>query len=175
MNADDRGVLAEVYRAEWSPESAAVQWNFIRTEAGVMRGVRVHVAHDDYVVVLHGRLCVGMRDVRRGSPTDDLSAVVELGDEELTLLSIPAGVAHGLYSVEPSLFLIGVSSYHDPDDQKGCHWADPDLGIPWPFSSARVSERDAVAGSVAEMLARVPPWSQRRSGSPAIFRSDATA
>jgi len=133
------------------PGEPAIQWNFIRSEPGVMRGVRVHPKHDDYLVVLEGFLQVGLRDIRRGSSTCGAVTLVELRGRELAVLKTPAGVAHGLYVAEPSLFVIGVTRYHDPEDDIPCRWNDPDLGIPWPFATAKVSPSDAGSLSLAEV------------------------
>jgi dTDP-4-dehydrorhamnose 3,5-epimerase len=149
---DPRGVFAEIYREEWSSEGGpALQWNFIRSNAGVMRGVRVHPRHDDHLVLLDGRLEVGLRDLRRSCPTFGATALVELRGSTLSLLKVPAGVAHGLYVAEPSLFLIGVSRYHDPADDIPIRWDDPALEIPWSVQTAVVSPSDAAAGSLADV------------------------
>jgi dTDP-4-dehydrorhamnose 3,5-epimerase len=148
---DERGVFAEIYREEWIEGVPALQWNFIRSREGVMRGVRVHRRHDDYLVVLDGFLVVGLRDLRRRSPTFGRTSLVELRSSSLSLLKTPAGVAHGLYVAEPSLFVIGVTRYHDPSDDIPCRWDDPALEIPWPFSRANVSPSDAAALSLSEV------------------------
>src|SRR5512142_924410 len=124
---DGRGVFAEIYRGEWIEGVPALQWNFIRSRERVMRGVRVHPLHDDYLVVLDGFLIVGLRDLRRRSPTYGRTALVELRGSSLSLLKTPAGVAHGLYVAEPSLFVIGVTRYHDASDDIPCRWDDPAL------------------------------------------------
>ena len=109
-----------------------MQWNAVWSEAGVLRGVHVHVRHDDYLTVPVGRASVGLRDLRRGSPTEGLTALVELGREQPGALVIPHGVAHGFYFHEPSLHVYAVSEYWDPADELACNWADPELGIEWP-------------------------------------------
>jgi dTDP-4-dehydrorhamnose 3,5-epimerase len=157
MLPDERGTFTEIYRREWAPSEPAVQWNLVRSDGGVMRGVKVHPRHDDYLVVADGRVTVGLRDLRRNSPTFGLAAISELCGSALSVLTIPAGVAHGLYTPEPSLFLIGVTRYHDPEDEISCRWDDPALGIPWPVSSARISPSDARGlplDEVIEIVAR---------------------
>jgi dTDP-4-dehydrorhamnose 3,5-epimerase len=148
---DERGVFTEIYRGEWMPGEPAVQWNFIRSRSGVMRGVRVHPRHDDHLVVVDGFLLIGLRDLRRDSPSFGATALLELRGSELSVLKTPAGVAHGLYVAEPSLFLIGVTRYHDPADDVPCRWDDPALGIPWPFTTAQVSPYDEKGYSLAEV------------------------
>jgi dTDP-4-dehydrorhamnose 3,5-epimerase len=153
-NEDERGVFTELYRREWGV-AEPVQWNAVWSEAGVLRGVHVHLRHDDYLTVPVGRASVGLKDLRRGSPTEGLGALVELGAERPAAIAIPHGVAHGFYFHEPSLHVYAVSEYWDPTDELGCHWADPDLAIPWPAAAAQVSQRDADAQSLRELLAEL--------------------
>jgi dTDP-4-dehydrorhamnose 3,5-epimerase len=154
---DERGAFMELFRAEWATGVAPIQWNAVRSEAGVLRGTHVHIRHDDYLTVPFGRASVGLRDLRRGSPTEGLSALVELSAESPAALAIPHGVLHGFYFHEPSLHVYAVSEYWDPADELGCHWADPELEIPWPASSARVSERDEQAQPLRALLAELEP------------------
>jgi dTDP-4-dehydrorhamnose 3,5-epimerase len=156
-HADERGVFTELYRVEWGTGVTPVQWNAVRSEAGVLRGVHVHLRHDDYLTVPAGRASIGLRDLRRGSPTEGLASVVELGAESPGALVIPHGVAHGFYFHEPSLHVYAVTEYWDPADELSCHWADPELGIPWPARTALVSERDAQSQSLQELLAQLEP------------------
>jgi dTDP-4-dehydrorhamnose 3,5-epimerase len=156
-HADERGVFTELYRVEWGTGVKPVQWNAVRSEAGVLRGVHVHLRHDDYLTVPVGRAAIGLRDLRRGSPTEGLASVVELGGESPGALVIPHGVAHGFYFHEPSLHVYAVTEYWDPSDELSCHWADPELEIPWPAETARVSERDAQSQSLQELLAQLEP------------------
>ena len=152
MFPDERGIFAEIYRREWMPGEPAVQWNLVRSDGGVMRGVKVHPRHDDYLVVVEGTLVVGLRDLRRNSTTFGVTALSELRGTDPSVLTIPAGVAHGLYNANPSLFLIGVTRYHDPDDEVSCRWDDPALGIPWPISTARISPSDAQGYPLEEVI-----------------------
>jgi len=154
---DARGAFIELYRLEWETGIVPVQWNAVRSEPGVLRGVHVHVRHEDYLTVPYGSASVGLRDLRRGSPTEGVATVVELDGEAPAALVIPHGVAHGFYFHAPSLHVYAVSEYWDPEDELGCHWADPDLGIPWPCRSARVSERDAQSPSLRALLDRLEP------------------
>ncbi len=101
---------------------------------------------------------VGLRDLRRGSPTEGLSTIVELGRENPAALVIPHGVAHGFYFPEPSLHVYAVSEYWDPTDELGCRWDDPELEIPWPTETARVSERDAAAQPLQALLDELEAW-----------------
>lgn len=156
-HVDDRGTFTELYRQEWATGVSPIQWNAVRSDGGVLRGVHVHMRHDDYLTVPYGRAAIGLRDLRRGSPTEGVSALVGLGGEDRAALVIPHGVAHGFYFSEPSLHVYAVTEYWDPSDELGCHWADPELKIPWPVTSARVSERDAASQSLRDLLRELEP------------------
>jgi dTDP-4-dehydrorhamnose 3,5-epimerase len=156
-NLDERGSFTELYRAEWGTGVTPIQWNAVRSEAGVLRGVHVHLRHDDYLTVPVGRADVGLRDLRRGSPTEGLSTLVQLGGERPGALVIPHGVAHGFYFHEPSLHVYAVTEYWDLSDELACRWDDPELEIPWPVLSARVSERDASSQPLRALLDELEP------------------
>jgi dTDP-4-dehydrorhamnose 3,5-epimerase len=158
LHGDDRGSFTELYRAEWGTGVTPIQWNAVRSEAGVLRGVHVHPLHDDYLTLPIGRADVGLRDLRRGSETEGVSALVELSGDQPAALFIPHGVAHGFYFHEPSLHVYAVTEYWDPADELGCRWDDPGLEIPWSVSSARVSERDAAAPPLRALLDELEPW-----------------
>lgn len=158
MHRDSRGVFTELFRACWETGILPVQWNVVSSEPGVLRGVHVHVHHDDYLVVLQGRASIGLRDLRQRSRTEGIAGLVELCGEKLEALVIPHGVAHGFYFHEPSMHVYSVSRYWDLADELGCHWADPSLGIPWPMKEARLSARDASAPPLRELLAQLAPF-----------------
>ena len=154
---DERGAFTELYRLEWDTGVAPIQWNAVRSAAGVLRGVHVHLRHKDYLTMPLGRMVVGLRDLRRGSATEGLSTLVELSGAEPAALVIPCGVAHGFYFLEDSLHVYAVTEYWDPNDELGCHWADPELEIRWPSSSPRVSERDAASPPLSSLLEALEP------------------
>lgn len=157
MNSDDRGIFTEIFREEWSSGIKPIQWNAVRSEANVLRGVHVHMRHDDYLTVLEGRATVGLRDLRAGSPTEGVSQVIEMAGDRQAALYTPHGVAHGFYFHEPSLHVYAVSHYWDLADELGCFWGDPDLGITWPAPDPKVSERDANLPPLRQLLEEIDP------------------
>jgi dTDP-4-dehydrorhamnose 3,5-epimerase len=154
---DDRGNFTEVFREEWAVLDSPVQWNVVRSEPGVLRGVHVHLRHDDYLMVIAGRGVFGLRDMRSDTSTPDAVALVELSAERPATLVIPHGVAHGFYFFEPSTTFYAVTQYWNMDDELGCQWDDPALGIPWPITDARVSPRDQTAPSFATLCEQLAP------------------
>jgi dTDP-4-dehydrorhamnose 3,5-epimerase len=150
---DERGVFTELFRDSWHLEVEPVQWNLVRSEANVLRGVHVHHRHEDYLSLAAGRATIGLHDLRASSATAGLGTTLELSEDSPAALVIPPGVAHGFYFPEPALHVYGVSHDWDMSDELGCRWDDPELGIAWPCSSPLISPRDAALGPVRELRA----------------------
>ena len=156
LHEDERGSLIEVFRQSWPIEPAPVQWNFVSSKAGVLRGVHVHLRHHDYLVLAQGRAGIGLCDLRSESPTRGLSALIELSGRSPQVLAIPTGVAHGFYYYEDSVHIYSVSEYFNPSDELGCMWNDAALQIPWPVESVVLSERDKTLPSLATLMSELP-------------------
>lgn len=158
VHPDARGRLTEVFRREWGSGVDPVQWNLLHSHANVMRGMNVHLKHDDYYVLASGRLTLGLYDLRRSSPSYRTSATMELSSDRLSAVVVPIGVLHGTLYHAPSVMLTGRSNYFDPEDDLGCRWSDPALGFGWqtrdPILVGRDAERPALAELEAE-LARI--------------------
>lgn len=158
MHRDDRGVFTEVFRREWDTGIDPVQWNMVRSDAGVLRGVHVHLRHADYLMIVSGSATVGLRDLRSDSPTEGTAATIPTDGRRLTSITIPPGVAHGFLFHEPAIHVYAVSHYWDTADELACHWSDPDLEIVWPETPSLVSPRDDSAGSLSDLLAEISPY-----------------
>lgn len=148
-HADARGVFTELFRDSWGLPVAPAQWNVVRSESNVFRGVHAHWRHLDYLTVVAGRATIGLHDLREGSPTEGLGTTVELAPEQPAALVIPTGVAHGFYFAEPSLHVYAVSHEWDPADELGCRWDDPELRISWPCTAPLLSDRDRELGPLS--------------------------
>lgn len=155
---DDRGTFTEIFRREWGTGVDPIQWNVVRSQAGVLRGVHVHPTHDDYLIVIEGRATIGLADLRGGSATEGERTTVELRGDDTASIVIPHGVAHGFLFHEPSIHVYSVSHYWDLADELACHWADPDLGIDWPATPRLVSDRDATAQTLNGLLDELSPY-----------------
>lgn len=161
VHADDRGFLAEFFRVEWQLGRVPVQWMVTKTSRGMLRGVHVHLRHEDFVVLLEGHALLALRDLRPGAPSEGLVSCIELTSEQPVAVVIPPGVAHGLYLRADALYVVGASEYWDPADELGCHWSDPALGIAWPAASPLVSPRDDALPSMKAVASRIPRWRPR--------------
>ena len=162
-HADERGAFTELFRDEWETGTRPVQWNAVSSADGVLRGVHVHVRHGDYLTVVAGCAHVGLHDLREDSPSSGTATMVELRADRMAAIVIPPGVAHGFLFTKPSLHVYAVTHYWDEDDELGCHWADPELGLPWPQRPRLLSGRDELAGSLAALRARLEPHQEALS------------
>jgi dTDP-4-dehydrorhamnose 3,5-epimerase len=142
---DARGTVTEIYREIWDLGCRAVQFNAVTSGAGVLRGMHVHVRHGDHLVLLAGRMVVGLHDLRPSLPIARASCLIELDAGEPCAIVIPVGVAHGFYFQTPSVLIYGLSHYWEPAEEIGCRWNCKELGLAWPTSSPVLSERDAAA------------------------------
>lgn len=153
---DHRGSFVEVFQKHWKSCIDPVQWSVVKSQANVFRGMHLHQRHDEYFSLLSGHCLVGLKDFRKGSPTEGEFSLYELYGKSMGALTFPKGILHGWYFFEPSTHLQAVSeSYVDygKDDNWGCKWNAPDLGIPWPMDSVILSERADGFSTEAELKA----------------------
>lgn len=162
MNIDDRGTFTELLRESWIEHPKFIQWNAVNSEQGILRGVHVHLKHYDYLTVMRGRILFALKDLRPDSPTENLSAMVEISAEKHQSLFIPPGVAHGFYMLEPSLHIYAVSEYWDMEDELGCHFADKSLEFNWPNANPRISERDLKLPALSDIRPLIPSFTKTR-------------
>lgn len=143
-NRDYRGSFTEVFVKQWGSVLDPAQWSVVKSEEGVFRGMHFHRRHDEYFCLISGHCFLGLKDMRIDSPTYLEHTVYELVEADLVALIFPPEVLHGWYFTQPSIHIqAGSEAYLDynGDDNLGCQWNDPDLGIAWPFKEAILSER----------------------------------
>jgi len=147
---DERGVFMESYREldlAGLPIPELVQDNFSRSKKGVLRGLHFqnHPRPIGKLIrCLRGRVLDVVVDIRKGSPTYGRHAAIELSDEGNRMFWVPAGFAHGFYTLSDwADMLYKVTDYWAPEVDRGILWSDPDLAIAWPDKSPIVSAKDA--------------------------------
>lgn len=150
---DGRGFFMET----WSERDLAalgvaehfVQDNHSRSAAaGTVRGLHFQLppsSQAKLVRVLRGAVLDVAVDIRHGSPTYGRHVAVEISAADARQFYIPAGFAHGFWTLEPdSEVAYKVSEYYDPGFERGVAWDDPDLALPWPAGPERavLSDKD---------------------------------
>lgn len=155
---DARGWFMESYRrdtlAALGIGTEFVQDNHSLSSRGVLRGLHYQLGRPQakLVRVLHGEVFDVVVDVRRGSPTFGRWTTVTLSGENLRMIYIPAGYAHGFCVVSDSAeFFYKCSDIYAPAEERGVAWNDPDLAIPWPLDGVAplLSDKDRGYGTLA--------------------------
>ncbi len=137
---DDRGFFLETYQAQkYAAAGIAqpmVQDNHSGSRQGVLRGLhyQIHNPQGKLVRVVAGEIFDVAVDLRRSSPTFGQWVGVTLSAKNHRQLWIPAGFAHGFYTVsEWAEIVYKVTDYYDPKSERTVMWNDPQIGIRWPL------------------------------------------
>ncbi len=148
---DSRGFFARLYCAdEFSQAGLPSDWVQMNTsfsaETGTLRGLhfqRAPMAEIKMVRCLRGAICDVIVDLRSGSPTYGQHEMVELNNDNRSMLYIPQGFAHGFQTLAPDTELLYLhSEFYSPEHEGGLHHADLALGINWPLPVTGLSDRD---------------------------------
>lgn len=148
---DDRGVFLEIFREEWQVGCAPVQWNVVHSKANVLRGVHVHAEHTDYLVLISGKMLMGLHDLRPEQEKLRRSEIISLDADYPLAITIPPGVCHGFYFLENSVQAHAVSSSWNLHDELGCRFDEPELRLDWPTKTPLMSKQDEVASTYQDM------------------------
>lgn len=152
IHRDDRGFFVETFNQEMFAaggiESGFVQDNYsFSKQKGVLRGLHFQYpphAQTKLVVVMTGSVWDVIVDLRKDSPTFLKWTGVELSSDDMTMLYVPKGFAHGFCTLqENTRVLYKVDAHYAPQADAGIRWNDPDLAIPWPCSSPILSAKDS--------------------------------
>ena len=148
--ADDRGFFMETYkRSEFFALGIGeifVQVNLSKSPKGILRGLHYQKhpkPQGKLIQAVSGEIFDVSVDIRRGAPTFGRVVVIKLSAENMRMLYVPPGFAHGfcVVSHEAEVSYMTTGEYA-PECEAGVCWDDPDLAIPWPIASPQLSNRD---------------------------------
>ncbi len=156
---DDRGFFVETY-AEARYRAAGIDVTFVqdnhsRSSHGTIRGLHFQTSPGQAKLlrVATGRIFDVAVDIRPGSKTFGRWEGVYLDAESHHQLYVPIGFAHGFCVVSETADVIyKVSSPYDPKTESGFLWNDPAVGVEWPVESPVLSQRDALAKPLADVV-----------------------
>lgn len=157
---DERGFFMETYQAQRFAEAGIpahfVQDNQSGSRQGILRGLhyQIHQPQGKLVRALAGEIFDVAVDLRRASPTFGRWVGYLLSAENKRQLWIPAGFAHGFYTLSAwAEILYKASDFYAPQAERCLLWNSPELNIDWPL-----------VGGLPPLLSpkdeRGLPWSQ---------------
>jgi len=164
---DNRGFFMESWHKQKYVEAGLdvdfVQDNHSRSVKGVLRGLHYQLERPQgkLVRVVTGAVFDVAVDIRRGSPTFSQWVGAELSEENHCQLYVPPGFAHGFCVLSESAdFLYKCTEFYSPEDEQGILWSDPSIGIQWPGSNFRISEKDSTNSPLADMGNKLPVYKE---------------
>lgn len=137
--ADDRGLLAELYRSDDPYLGAAfagcAQTTLTMSFPGVIKAFHRHRQQDDAWFCVRGMIQAVLHDLRESSRTRGVTETYCMGEHNPLLLVIPRGVAHGyrVLGSEPAWIVYHTSAVYDPTapDEERIPHDDPRIGFDW--------------------------------------------
>ena len=156
---DHRGIFWEAYkRSEFKTNGISARFaqdNYSRSVQGTLRGLhyqKLPEAQGKLVMVIQGEIFDVAIDIRKNSPTFGRWIGQVLSADNLRMLWIPVGFAHGFYILSAMATVVYkvAGGEYTPTLERGIIWNDPDIGICWPVEDPLLSEKDAVLPSLSE-------------------------
>ena len=143
---DKRGFFLETFREDVLLQAGInahfVQDNHTRSSQGVLRGLHYQMTQTQgkLVRVATGSVFDVVVDVRSSSPTFGQWYGTELNEDNIKMIYVPPGFAHGFVVLsETTDFIYKCTDYYHPESEQGIAWDDPDLNIDW--SIAEIAEK----------------------------------
>lgn len=155
---DERGFFTENYKeSEFLDLSIPkfVQDNLSESSKGVIRGLHWQIApfgQGKLISCVSGSILDVAVDIRKESPTFGKHVMVNLRADEQKSLWVPEGFAHGFQALEDATRVhYKVTNYWNKEAERSLLWNDPNLNIPWDKIAFKVSEKDSIAPTIAEI------------------------
>lgn len=148
---DQRGLFARTFCqkefAAMGHRKDFVQFNHSRTtQKGTIRGLHYQKApHAEIKLIrcIRGAVYDVIVDLRKDSPSFLEYIGIELSAENMRMIYVPEGFAHGFQTLENNTELIyHHTAFYFPDAEGGLKFDDPKLGIEWPLPTTEISEKD---------------------------------
>jgi len=143
---DKRGFFLETFREDVLLQAGInahfVQDNHTRSSQGVLRGLHYQMTQTQgkLVRVAAGSVFDVVVDVRSSSPTFGQWYGTELNEDNIKMIYVPPGFAHGFVVLSKTAdFIYKCTDYYHPESEQGIAWDDPDLNIDW--SIAEIAEK----------------------------------
>lgn len=159
QHPDPRGTFLEWFRFDRLGDAVGrrlrvAEANMSVSARDVVRGVHfadVPPGQAKYVTCVSGAIFDVAVDLRVGSPTFGVWEGVRLDDTRRAALYLAEGIGHAFCALTDDATVSYLcSEVYAPQREHGVHPLDPDLGIEWPTSAPRMSDRDTAAPTLAK-------------------------
>jgi dTDP-4-dehydrorhamnose 3,5-epimerase len=158
---DDRGLFTRTFDADIAADHGLDPASFLqdsqsRSRQGVLRGLHGRSGRGEAKLVRCARGAVHdvVIDARPGSATFGRHETFRLDDDQFWHLFVPPGLLHGFQVLtDHADVCYRIDRPHDPTEDLAVRYDDQDLAIAWPRAVTAISERDAAAGTWAQLCA----------------------
>lgn len=149
---DERGAFARTFCRNEFRNATGVELDFVQTNQswnthkGTMRGM--HYQHPPFaetklIRCIRGAVYDVVIDVRQGSETFLKHFGIELSEQNMVSLLVPAGFAHGFITLEGNTELLYQhTAFYAPGMEGSIRFDDPTIGIQWPVPVSVITEKD---------------------------------
>jgi len=118
----------------------------INMEPGTIRGLHFQVPPKSEIKIvkcIKGAIFDVIVDIRRNSATLLKWHGENLSEENMRIMYVPKGFAHGFQTLKPQSELIYFTTeFYSPEYENAFRYNDPELKISWPLPVSNISERD---------------------------------
>jgi dTDP-4-dehydrorhamnose 3,5-epimerase len=171
MHRDDRGYFMETYQKQQFAQAGLpddfVQDNHSHSRHKVLRGIHLQdrsAPMGKLVRCTLGSILDVAVDLRVGSPTFGKWVGVELSQENLRELMVPAGFGHAFVTLSDWADVqYKCTGYYTQVAERTIAWNDPEIGIDWPIPDPIVSAKDTRGMSLRE-YAKNPAFEYEQPG-----------
>ncbi|HMS28962.1 MAG TPA: dTDP-4-dehydrorhamnose 3,5-epimerase [Saprospiraceae bacterium] len=148
---DHRGFFLRTYCARMFQEAGLnINWPqsnlSTSTKKGTIRGMHFQYPPNGEIKLIRcvkGSILDTVIDVRKNSSTFLKYFQFELTQENLKMLYIPIGFAHGFQTLEDNCEVnYMVSEFYNINSEGGIRYNDPEINISWPLPCSEISDKD---------------------------------
>jgi len=159
--SDHRGTFARFFCADELKglfgNRQIVNVNYSRTAMkGAVRGMHFQYppkAEMKFIRCIRGSVYDVIVDIRKDSPTFLQWFGAVLSEENMQMLCVPEGFAHGFQALEEGVEMLYLhTEFYSPEHEGGLLYNDPVLGIKWPLLPTDISERDKQHRAIDEIF-----------------------
>lgn len=156
---DERGFFLETFEKKRYQEMLNISLDFVqdnhsRSTKDVLRGLHFQKINPQgkLVRVVSGAVFDVAVDIRPDSKTYGKWVGVELSAENKNQLWIPPGLAHGFCVLTDTAdFEYKCTDYYYPEHEGCLLWNDEEVGIEWPVTNPKLSEKDKKGLTLANL------------------------